>query len=151
MNDVKVPLTHDPGNVKQILQFKVKPFVLLQMIFRINLFQSPLLLRRIMFLKQQLNWQRLFMEKYTTLLKMDRLQLKKRKCLLVWQLMMFQMNGRQWLNPILKLKKLQKSHMPLLQSFINQYFILLTVALHFIRGLQVILDLTNVLASMRRS
>ena len=29
MNDVEVPLTHDLGNVKQILQFKVKPFVLL--------------------------------------------------------------------------------------------------------------------------
>ena len=29
MNDVEVPLTHDPSNVKQILQFKVKPFVLL--------------------------------------------------------------------------------------------------------------------------
>ena len=29
MNDVEVPFTPDPGNVKQILQFKVKPFVLL--------------------------------------------------------------------------------------------------------------------------
>ena len=29
MNDVEVPLTHDLGNVKQILQFKVKPFVIL--------------------------------------------------------------------------------------------------------------------------
>ena len=29
MNDVEVPLTPDPGNVKHILQFKVKPFVLL--------------------------------------------------------------------------------------------------------------------------
>ena len=29
MNDAEVPFTPDPGNVKQILQFKVKPFVLL--------------------------------------------------------------------------------------------------------------------------
>ena len=29
MNDVRVPLTLDPSNMKQILQFKVKPFVLL--------------------------------------------------------------------------------------------------------------------------
>ena len=29
MNDAEMPFTPDPGNVKQILQFKVKPFVLL--------------------------------------------------------------------------------------------------------------------------